>query len=355
VLSARYSSLFDAGSNPSSFGLFNGMPEDHYVSAYLDPTPFVDPNTFHSGRDRISDAIEVLRIASLTTYENRRVSTGVLLLGSHARPRREGVVPYGSQLTAIKSFHRLSDGLRTLFVVNPDGSLVDLVDICDFACIHADASLPAPSPGAYHSHALATLRGGHLCLVLTPNGEIKIWAEGAQQFNYLEGRWRLTQVAERYRQWALAIGDARLADILFKAALNLAEARRGGIFVVVEDPQSARQFVSSADLLFDGEPLRGRKDQIQYLLRDRQILEMSPSILETIAHVDGAIVLDCESNLLAFGAILRHDLTIASESEIVEGSRTTAAIESSKFGSVLKISEDGLVAFYKNRERIWEL
>jgi hypothetical protein len=232
---------------------------------------------------------------------------------------------------------------------------VDLVDICDFACVHADASLPAPSPGAYHSHALSTLRGGHLCLVLTPNGEIKIWAEGAQQFNYLEGRWRLTQVAERYRQWALAIGDARLAEILFKAALNLAEARRGGIFVVVEDPQSARQFVSSADLLFDGEPLRGRKDQIQYLLRDRRVLEMSPSILETIAHVDGAIVLDRESNLLAFGAILRHDLTIASESEIVEGSRTTAAIESSKFGSVLKISEDGLVSFYKDRERIWEL
>ena len=65
--------------------------------------------------------------------------------------------------------------------------------------------------------------------------------------------------------------------------------------------------------------------------------------------------LDRESNLLAFGAILRHDLTIASESEIVEGSRTTAAVESSKFGSVLKISEDGLVSFYRNRICVWEL
>jgi len=106
-----------------------------------------------------------------------------------------------------------------------------------FACMHADASLPAQSPVIYRFHALATLRGGHLCLVLTPNGEIKIWAEGVQQFNFLEGRWRLTELAERYRQWAQAIGDARLAEILFTAALNLAEARRGGIFVVVEDPQ----------------------------------------------------------------------------------------------------------------------
>jgi hypothetical protein len=331
------------------------MPEDHYVSAYLDSTPYVAADVVPSRRDRISAAIEVLRIASLTTYENRRVSSGVLLLGSDARIRPDGAVPYGSELTAIKSFHRLSDGLRTVFAVNPDGRLVDLVDIGKFARAMGDVSLTAPSPAIYHSHALATLLGGHICLVLTPNGEIKIWAEGAQQFNFLEGRWRLTEVAERYRQWAWAVGDANLAKLLFTAALNLAEARRGGIFVVVEDAAWARHFVSPADLLLESEPARGRKDQIQYLLRYKRILEMSPAILETIAHVDGAIVLDRDSNLLAFGAILRHDLTIASESEIVEGSRTTAAIESSKFGSVLKISEDGLLSFYRNRECVWEL
>ena len=355
VLAARYRSLFNANANATSFGLFQGIPEDHYVSAYLDPTPYVAADAVPSGRDRISDAIEVLRIASLTTYENRRVSSGVLLLGADPRPRPDGAVPFRSELTAIKSFHRLSDGLRTMFVVNPDGSLVDLVDIGDFARAIGGVSLTAPSPAIYHSHALATVTGGHICLVLTPNGEIKIWAEGAQQFNFLEGRWRLSEVAERYRQWARAVGDANLAKLLFTAALNLAEARRGGIFVVVEDAASAKQFVSPADLLLENEPARGRKDQIQYLLRYKRILEMSPAILETAAHVDGAIVLDRESNLLAFGAILRHDLTTASESEIVEGSRTTAAIESSKFGSVLKISEDGLVSFYHNRERVWEL
>jgi hypothetical protein len=355
VLAARYRSLFNANVTATSFGLFRGIPEDHYVSAYLDPAPFTEGNEAPSGLDRIADAIEVLRIASLTTYENRRVSTGVLLLGSRQRRRPAGAVAYASQLTALKSFHRLSDGLRTMFVVNPDGSLVELADVCELASCNSDVSLPAPSPAIYYSHALATLRGGHICCVLTPNGEIKIWAEGAQQFNFLEGRWRLTEVAERYGQWARGVGDARLAELLFTAALNLAEARRGGIFVVAEDPAAARQFVSSADLLLDGEPSRGRKDQIQYLLRGKQVLTMSPAILETIAHVDGAIVLDRESNLLAFGAILRHDLTIASESELVEGSRTTAAVESSKFGCVLKISEDGLVSFYRNRKCVWEL
>jgi hypothetical protein len=232
---------------------------------------------------------------------------------------------------------------------------VDLVDVSDFSRGAGHQNLPAPSSASYRAHALATLRGGHICLVLTPNGEIKIWAQGVQQFNFLEGRWRLSEVAERYRLWELAVGDSRLAELLFTVALNLADSRRGGIFVVLEDPAVARQFVSTADLLFDGEPSHGRKDQIQYLLRGKRVLDMPPSILETISRLDGAIVLDRESNLLAFGAILRHDLTIAEESEIVEGSRTTAAIESSKFGSVLKISEDGLVSFYRNRRRVWEI
>jgi hypothetical protein len=355
VLAARYRSLFNATSNARSFGLFRGLPEDHYVSAYLDASPYLESNMVPPERDRISDALEVLRITSLTTYENRRVSTGVLLLGSDPRPCPAGAVAYTSELAAMKSFHRLSDGRRTVFLVNPDGRLVDLIDLSRFCHSCGGGDLPAPSSAAYQTHARATLRGGHICLVLTPNGELKVWADGVQQFNFLDGRWHLTELTERYRQWARAIGDERLAEILFTVALNRAEARRGGMFVVLDDPAVARQFVSPLDLLFDGETSHGRKDQIQYLLRGKRLLDMAPTVLETLSRLDGAIVLDSASNLLAFGAILRHDLTMAPEAEIVEGSRTTAALESSKFGSVLKISEDGLVSFYKNRVKVWEI
>ena len=355
VLAARYLSLFNVTSNVTSFGLFQGLAEDHYVSAFLDPSPYLEASTAPSTRDRMSDALEVLRITSLTTYENRRVSTGVLLLGSDPRRCPAGAALYNSELAAIKSFHRLSDGRRTVFLVNPDGRLVDLVDVCDFACAYEGSSLPAPSSAAYQSHARATMGGGHMCLVLTPNGELKVWAHGVQQFNFLDGRWRLTEVTERYRQWVRAVGHERLAEVLFTVALNRAEARRGGMFVVLDDPALARQFVSPIDLLFDDETSHGRKDQIQYLLRSRRVLDMAPTVLETLSRLDGAIVIDSASNMLAFGAILRHDLTMAPEAEIVEGSRTTAALESSRFGSVLKISEDGLVSFYKDRERVWEI
>ena len=42
VLAARYRSLFDARSSATSFGLFRGLPEDHYVSAFLDPSRYLD-------------------------------------------------------------------------------------------------------------------------------------------------------------------------------------------------------------------------------------------------------------------------------------------------------------------------
>jgi hypothetical protein len=58
------------------FELFRGLPEDRYVSAYIDGAPYAQK--VWEGPDRVEDAIEVPRTSSLSTYENRRISTGVL-------------------------------------------------------------------------------------------------------------------------------------------------------------------------------------------------------------------------------------------------------------------------------------
>jgi hypothetical protein len=76
-------------------------------------------------------------------------------------------------------------------------------------------------------------------------------------------------------------------------------------------------------------------------------MDLPSAVLETVAKIDGGIVLDSRSNLLAFGAILQHpDLTDVFP-ESIEGGRTTAAISASRFGNVLKISEDGLISFFR--------
>ena len=358
VLSARYRGIFSPGSSPYTSHLFEGLAEDRYVSAFLDHYPYFDGDGLPAERDVVADAISVLRQSSLITYENRRISTGVILIGAAADPYHvipelpQGVLPYTSALVSIKSFHRLCDGLNTVFLVDRKGMLLDLVDIGQFAQACCAANLPAPSAARYLPHSLATLNGGHLCLVLTPNGEIKVFGGGVQIFHFLEGCWRLTDLAEKYHEFRRSVGDARLAERLFTVALNLAESRRGGLFVVLDDPKAAGHLLAPGDLLDDTLAEGPGKSQIHYLLCRKRVLELEPSVLQSIARVDGGIVMDRDGCLLSFGAILRS----GGEPMVAQdGGRTTAAVHASRHGLALKISEDGIVSFYRAGNRVWEI
>jgi len=124
VLSARYRGIFSPGSSAYASHLFEGLFEDRYVSAFLDHYPYFDGDGLPAERDVVADAIGVLRQSSLITYENRRISTGVILMGAGSDPYHvmpglpEGAQPYTSALVSIKSFHRLCDGLNTVFLVD---------------------------------------------------------------------------------------------------------------------------------------------------------------------------------------------------------------------------------------------
>lgn len=366
VLSTRYRLLQKKDLAAQGFRLFRGQPEDRYVSAFLERAPHLDPQSAAETPDRISSVIEVMRVSALTTYENRRIVTGVLLFGPlpdscHDEPGRPAdALPYTSALTSIRSFHRLSDGLQTMALVDRDGLLVELVDVQNWARPYAAMDLPVPSSARYEAHSRATLCGGHICLVLTPNGEIKIFSQGTQTFRFLDGRWMLTDAMDKYQRWCAAIGDGKLAECLFTAGLNMMEERRGGLFVVLDDATQVEQLVLPGDLvnqIVEQSRLSavGTKDQLHYLLRGRRVVDLPLSILETVARIDGAIVLGRDSQLLAFGAILRNYLAVDIPQYIAEGSRTTAAIGASRLGKVLKISEDGLMSFYAGGELVWEM
>ncbi len=361
VLTTRYQLIYNAPLAAQSYRMFRGMPEDRYIAAFLDSAPYQSAETLTRVPDRVSEAIGVLRISSSSTYENRRIETGALLFGSqpdscHELPSLpEGALRYSSDLTPIRSFHRLCDGLQTLALVDRDGLLVEIVDVHEWAKPFQSQTLPVPIASRYLAHGKATLCGGHTCLVLTPSGEIKIFGEGLELFRFVDGRWHLTDARTKYEQWETAVGDSRLAECLFQAALNLAEERRGGLFVVLRNPEDAAELLMPGDVLnapvTDGSSREGKR-QLHYLLRGARALDLPPSVLESIARIDGAIVMDRESNILTFGAILR---AFAPRSGVVEGGRTTAALAASRYADVLKISEDGLIEFYTEEQCAWEL
>jgi hypothetical protein len=361
VLAARYRAIFDPRQMLERGELFGGAIEDRYVAAFLDVPSANDPS--QSRADLIATAIDVLRVAALSSYENRSISSGVLLLEGDddpERPRRiaaEHAYRYSQTLTTIKSFYRLCDGIETLFLVNRHGIVLDIVEIGRYS---RPAPLQVPSATRYRPHVLATEGNGNLCIVLSPSHEIKVFAEGLHTFSFRNARWHLLDVEAKYDMWAAAVGNGELAERLFQTAFDLADAREGALFVVLRDPAiGLAHLVAPADQLdavrHTGGPVPTR-GQLMHMLRGRNACELDPAVLAGLARTDGAIVMDPAGRLLAVGAILLHSEPPEPHSNLaVEGARTTAAMAAGRFGAVLKVSEDGLITFYDQQERIWDI
>src|SRR5262249_33128523 len=160
--------------------------------------------------------------------------------------------------------------------------------------------------------ARATLAGGHVCMVLSPNQEIKVFAEGVQAFAFAHGRWRMLDPVARFASRKDAVGSPALAWVLFQAALDLAECRQGGLFVVVDAPRAAvGRLIAPHDMLSaevpEGPPEIPTRDPLarralHYLARGRNVSELDPAVLEALAGLDGALATDRSGRLLSFGA-----------------------------------------------------
>ncbi len=366
LLDHRFRMMFDPKVGPRG-ETFHAAIEDTIVTEFLDPP----------GPGRVPAAIEALRVAALSTYENRRVSTGALLLGTPHDPAMpgwvnpEGAPRYNVRLTAIKGFHRLCDGVKTVYLVDHQGDLARAVDINRWAdLVHGDGPPDAPCPRPYGGHARATRSGRHLCLVLTPSQEIKVFAGGHLTFAFADARWRLLDIPTKFAIWRRAVGATRggdLAELLFQAALNLAEARKGSLFVVIRDPAtSIAQLIAPADRIVedvveddpqDPDNLSPRlaKRSLHHVVRDQGMFDLDPSVVEALAGIDGAVVADRDGRLLTFGAILRIDPEALRVARAVEGARTLAALSASFHGPTLKVSEDGLITMFLGGRRVWDL
>lgn len=373
VLAMRYRAIFDPKQMLDRGDLFRGAIEDRFVGAFLDATSYSDPSQTRA--DLIATAIEVLRVAAMSSYENRAISSGVLILDSDHDPLRTSLPPseyayqYSQALTAVKSFYRLCDGLRTLFLVNRAGFVLDILEVARHV---SDGPMDILCPSPYRPHALATMGSRDVCIVLSPSHEIKVFAEGIQVFSFRNARWHLLDLAAKYDMWAEAVGNTPLAQRLFQTAVDLADAREGALFVVLRDPPASLPLLVAPGDQLDGRapgtagaPFRAgeanvpsppSRAQLLHLLRGRTATGLDPAVLAGLARTDGATVMDTEGRLLAVGAILLHTEPPEPHSTLaVEGARTTAAMAAGRFGAVLKVSEDGLITFYDRQERIWDI
>jgi hypothetical protein len=362
VLSIRYRALFDPRQMLERGELFRGAIEDRYVGAFVDEMLYSDPAQTRA--DLVATAIEVLRVAAMSSYENRPISSGVLILDTDddaeapRRPPNEQAFRYTHGLTAIKTFYRLSDGLQTLYLINRGGYVLDVLEV---GRRFPPGHLEVPCPMPYRSHALATAGNRNVCIVLSPSHEIKLFAEGVPVFSFRNARWHLLDLQAKYEMWASSVGNPALAERLFQTAVDLADAREGALFVVLRDAAASLPLLVAPGDQLDAPRLPGSTDmpnrvQLLQMLQGRTAIGIEPAVLAGLARTDGATVLDPSGRLLAIGAILLHTEPVEPHSNLaVEGARTTAAMAAGRYGAVLKVSEDGLITFYDQQERIWDI
>lgn len=361
VLDARYRAMFDPVLMAERLDLFRGAIEDRYVGAFLDDVPYTIGDVA-SRADVIAKAIEVLRVAALSRYENREISSGVLLLDTSFDPARGAcrvppTLEYAESLTTVKSFYRLSDGLRTAFLVSREGKVLDIVEVDEWDT-RADVpgTLTAPVAAPHQAHARATAGNHHICIILTPSHEIRVFAEGAHVFTFRNATWRLIDSTAKYDLWKRAVGNDTLAHLVFQTALDLADLRLGALFVVLRDPAGLDRIVAPADRLdlpHDHEPSDGvidRRDLLHFAA-GRIATDLSPDVFKALATMDGAVVMDSRGTLLAAGAILLHSGPASVE---IEGARTAAAFSAAAYGPILKVSEDGHMSCFDQGRR-WEI
>ena len=367
VLSARYQLLTNEELAAQSFQLFRGLPEDRFVSAFLDPTPHASAEAIAEIPDRVADSIEVLRTSSMSTYENRRIATGVLLFGSmpepcHVPPETpQQALRYSHQLTSIRSFHRLCDGLRTLALVDQNGMLAELIDVHEWSEPYRDMPLGRAAVGDVHrSLPRDVVRRPHL-------------PDPVAQRRDQDLRRRRAGVPLHRRQMA-AGGRASSLRTVEERHRQCGTGRapvRGGAEPYREP---ARRAVRRARQSRVGVAIWYLKPDLLDHLQPRCWSTASPARTNCIICCATRAFSTCRPRCWKTSRALTArwcfaptpicwrsarsciiNSTEEAMNRTVEGGRTTAAIAASHYGTVLKISEDGLISMYRGGQCLWEM
>jgi len=127
----------------------------------------------------------------------------------------------------------------------------------------------------------------------------------------------------------------KIEEKLIQIAIKLARRGEGALFVIVFGKKPAfRSLVKQNIKLFKVTEAKNEK------------------LIESLATIDGALIVNKEGSLIAYGVMIKHDATFRGY-----GTRHAAAISASKNGNVAILSseEERKVKIFKNGKYIMQL
>ena len=295
--------------------------------------------------DLVGETIEFLIELSGSRVESHDLTHGVLVSDvlEHG-PRIR--LSYPRDVRAAKRAPLLFDGQRSVLVVDPEGLARTELQRHRFSRL-----APAVEPSAtargdrWDSGALvadATRALGGLGFFV--RADRSIWT-------FVDGQPLLVRRGERWTAFPLEltiaianmIGGGEVAALVARAAFIISAQPQGAILAIVDDADRLGGVVSDKDrydLRDQMDPGAMRPETRLHHLIDA--VDLDEETLVRLAGLDGATVVDCDGNLIAYGAI------VSSSDSQHEGARTAAARTLSLTALVvLKVSVDGDITVFR--------
>lgn len=285
-----------------------------------------------------------LRQLAEQSYENKSLTFGCIINTTDTTLPGSGST-FPIDFLERKRYRALSDGYRTAYRVSSRGAIIGF------------SELPPRAPEGHKYYPkwcddlAAHSRGNRLGLCLTRQGDLLVLDGGRLTFTYRFGRWQywnhthivdLISNAARV-QHVLPAQVSGVVRSIYRAALDVAFRRSGGLFVILRSRNNLRKLVRHGDAI--GDHGRPKLDaEFDTVLDDVRVQTASRAVVAELAALDGAVVMANTGQILAYGTVL--DPRRKGRVRAAEGSRTKAAIGASNYGLAVKISSDGDITVY---------
>ena len=293
----------------------------------------------------IVETIDFLIELSGSRVESHDLTHGIVITDAlRDTPRLRFAYP--ADVRTAKRAPLLFDGRRSLLIVDLQGRART-----ELQSHRLDRFGPAVAPESDGTErfvesgslvAEATRRLGGIGFLLRADRAIWSFVDGHPMLVRRGEHWTAFPL-ELTTSIAQMIGGGSAARIVVQAAYMISVQRHGAILAIVEDADALDGSVSLKDrydLRNEIDPTAMRIETRLHHLIDAE--ELDAYTLARLAVLDGATILDRNSRLLAYGAI------VASNDSQHEGARTAAAKTLSQIAQVvLKVSTDGDITIFR--------
>ena len=328
-------------------------------------------------KNKIGQLFDELETWAVKTYEGKNVTMGFI------------IDPYGVSNFYVgkrKWLDFMKDDASAM-LTDCIHSVIELDAQCNFIGYHslsegdiiAECKLNHKTPLRFSQMIQTHVTGNKCGVFLLNNGDIVLAKNQEVRFVRRNLRWlNLSYAAFRNAVQPFVLQhkgnrkeDAdkleRLLESIFASILDVSFSHAGGIIAVVRDtwPASRRNeegqqmpvLAECDDLLnkaFDkGTPpddIRPvKRALLKKLINQNTFDRLDRKLRGELLGLDGACILGCDGRIYSFGAIIQND------SGSTGGGRGAAAKKLSSYGMAVKVSTDGYIEVYINREMVYAI